>query len=111
MLINFDGKDNILDSEPFIWGNGNKIISMANISHRSKRHARINEVYTRPDMRGKGFASMIIAELSKIIFSEGMVPTLYTDLRNPASNKAYKNIGFKERGKVNQILFNSKKEC
>jgi len=30
---------------------------------------------------------------------------LYTDLINPASNKAYKNVGFIECGKVNQISF------
>jgi len=92
-----------------IWCNNNEIISMANIAHRSKRHARINEVYTKPDMRCKGFGGMIVADLSQIIFSENRVPVLYTDLTNPASNKAYKNVGFIECGKVSQIVFNSEK--
>ena len=89
----------------YIWFNNNEIISMANIAHRSNRHARINEVYTKPDMRGKGFGGMIVSELCHIIFSEHRVPVLYTDLANPASNKAYKNVGFIECGKVSQILF------
>ena len=93
----------------YIWCNNNEIISMANIAHRSKRHARINEVYTKPDMRGKGFGGMIVAELCQIICSENRVPVLYTDLTNPASNKAYKNVGFIECGKVSQILFDSNK--
>ena len=89
----------------YILCNNNEIISMANIAHRSKRHERINEVYTKPCMRGKGFGGMIVSELCHIIFSEHRVPVLYTDLANPASNKAYKNVGFIECGKVSQILF------
>lgn len=87
----------------YIWRNKDEIIAMANIAHRSDRHARINEVYTKPEMRGKGFGGMIVAELCRIIHSEHRVPVLYTDLSNPASNKAYKNVGFMECGKVTQV--------
>lgn len=90
----------------YIWECDSKIISMANIAHNSKRNVRINEVYTIPDMRGKGFGAKIVSELCKIILSEHKTPVLYTDLRNPASNKAYKNVGFTECGKVTQISFN-----
>lgn len=93
----------------YTWCNDNEIISMANIAHRSKRHARINEVYTRPGMRGKGFAAMIVSELCKLIFNEHRVPVIYTDLENPASNKAYKNVGFIECGELTQILFDFRK--
>jgi hypothetical protein len=54
----------------YVWCNNNEIVSMANIAHRSNRHGRINEVYTKPDMRGKGFGAMIVAKLSQIICSE-----------------------------------------
>jgi predicted GNAT family acetyltransferase len=89
----------------YVWCNDNEIISMANIAHRSERNVRINEVYTRKDMRGKGFGARIVYELCKVIINEQKVPVLYTDLANPASNKAYKNIGFIESGKITQILF------
>lgn len=52
-----------------------------------------------------GFDAEIVYELCKIIFGENRVPVLYTDLSNPASNKAYKNVGFKESGKVTQMVF------
>lgn len=94
----------------YILCNNNEIISMSNIAHRSKRHVRINEVYTKPDMRGKGFGAKIVSELCEIILSEHRVPVLYTDLANPASNKAYKNVGFIECGKVSQISFDLRKE-
>lgn len=90
----------------YIWECDSKTISMASIAHSSQRNVRINGVYTIPDMRGKGFGAKIVSELCKIILSEHRTPVLYTDLRNPASNKAYKNVGFTECGKVTQISFN-----
>ncbi len=66
---------------------------------------RINEVYTSVLQRKNGYAGTLISELTKIIYSENRIPMLYTDLLNPASNKAYKNVGFIECGKVNQISF------
>ena len=89
----------------YIWCKNNEIISMANIAHRTNRHGRISQVFTKPDMRGKGFGAIIVAKLSQIICSEDRIPVLYTDLANPASNKAYKNVGFIECGKVREILF------
>jgi predicted GNAT family acetyltransferase len=82
-----------------------KIISKANIAHRSERHARIDEVYTSPLQRGKGYAGALVAQICKIIKSENQTPMLYTDLSNPSSNKAYKNVGFVECGKVNEVKF------
>src|SRR5471030_523297 len=64
----------------YVWRNNNEIISIANISHRSRRHARINAVYTKPNMRGKGFGGIIVAKLCQIIHSENRVPVLYTDI-------------------------------
>lgn len=89
----------------YVWCNVNQVISIANLAHRSSGYVRINEVYTRPNMRGKGFAAMLISKICKMIHAENRVPMLYTDLKNPASNKAYKKVGFIEWGKVTQISF------
>lgn len=93
----------------YVWRKDNEIIAMANIAHKSQHHARIDEVYTRPDMRRKGFAAMLVAEICKIIHKENRVPMLFTDATNPASNKAYKNIGFTECGELTQISFDNGK--
>jgi predicted GNAT family acetyltransferase len=47
----------------------------------------------------------LVAQISDIIKDENLTPMLYTDLSNPASNKAYKNVGFIECGKVNEVKF------
>lgn len=82
-----------------------KVVSMAYITHRSPRHARINTVYTPPEERKNGYASKLVAELSKKILEEGLTPVLYADTTNPTSNRVYKNIGYIESGKIDEIKF------
>ncbi|OBR66630.1 hypothetical protein A7K91_07180 [Paenibacillus oryzae] len=92
----------------FLWYVDDQPVSMANIAHRSPRHARINAVYTPPVFRKKGYASAIVAELCLFLESEKLEPMLYADLKNPDSNKVYQNIGFVERGKIVDIKFFSR---
>jgi uncharacterized protein len=82
----------------------NEVVSMANIAHKSPRHARINSVYTPPNHRKKGYASKLVACLSKLVLSEGFTPVLYTDLTNRTSNKVYKDIGYIECGTVHHYM-------
>lgn len=90
----------------YLWMVDGEPVSMANIGHRSPRHARINAVYTPAEFRKKGYASAVVAEVCSIILeSESLEPVLYADLKNPDSNKVYQNIGFVERGKVIDIKF------
>ena len=89
----------------YLWIVEGHLVSMANIAHRSPRHARINAVYTPSAFRKRGYASAVVAELCSILESEGLDPMLYADLKNPDSNKVYQNIGFIESGKVVDIKF------
>ncbi|CRK82089.1 GNAT family N-acetyltransferase [Neobacillus massiliamazoniensis] len=89
------------------WMVDDQPVSMANISHRSPRHARINTVYTPDEHRKKGYASALVAELCCIIETEKLVPMLYADIKNPTSNKVYQNIGFLKKGKIAEIKFST----
>jgi len=79
------------------------VVAMACSARETERHVAINRVYTRPEYRGQGFAAALVAHICKLIMDCGKIPLLYTDLSNPSSNKAYKNVGFVERGKVDEI--------
>lgn len=81
----------------------NNVVSMANISHRSMRHARINSVYTPNEQRKNGYASALMAELSFMVLKEGLIPMLYADITNSDSNKVYKSLGYKECGRIDEI--------
>ncbi|CAG9619255.1 GNAT family N-acetyltransferase [Sutcliffiella rhizosphaerae] len=89
----------------YLWEAAGEIVSMANIAHRSPRHGRINGVFTPEIFRKQGYASALVANVSSVILEERLTPMLYADLKNPAANKIYQDIGFKEKGKIADIRF------
>jgi predicted GNAT family acetyltransferase len=89
----------------YLWIVDGVPVSMANVAHRSPRHGRINSVFTPSSQRKNGYASAIVAELSLMLTQENLVPMLYADLKNPESNKVYKNAGFMESGQIVDFRF------
>jgi RimJ/RimL family protein N-acetyltransferase len=79
----------------WLWIFEDKPVSMAAITRRTRNIAFVNSVYTPPDHRNRGFGAAITAIVSREIFGEGRrAACLYTDLRNPASNRCYAKLGF-----------------
>jgi len=77
------------------WTVDGEPVSMAAISRRLSRTGAIAPVYTPPEHRCRGYAGSVTAALVERIFAEGKsVACLYTDLRNPISNRCYAKIGF-----------------
>jgi predicted GNAT family acetyltransferase len=80
----------------WFWIVDGRPVAMAAIARRTTNAATINSVYTSPAYRNKGFAGAITAAVARVIFSEGRrTVCLYTDLRNPASNRCYAKLGFR----------------
>lgn len=99
-----DSARNKLDNPYFFVIKQNQtVVATAQSSRETETHMAINQVYTKPEFRGRGFAAALVAYISELIFQKGKIPSLYTDLANPSSNKAYKNVGFVERGRVDEI--------
>ena len=76
------------------------IVALARIAHRDQKYARINTVVTDRAYRGKGYAKMLVGEISRNVLEEGLKPVLYADARNPFSNSVYQNIGYEKIGEV-----------
>jgi RimJ/RimL family protein N-acetyltransferase len=77
------------------WIVDGKPVSMAGIVRRTRHAAAIAGVYTPPALRGHGYAGSVTAAVVERIFAEGKTAAcLYTDLRNPSSNRCYAKIGF-----------------
>jgi len=69
---------------------------MAAITRRVRRTGAISSVYTPPEQRGRGYAGSVTAAVVDRLFAEGKKAIcLYTDLRNPLSNRCYAKIGFR----------------
>ncbi len=78
------------------WIVDGKPVAMAGISRRTRNTGVISGVYTPPALRGFGYAGSVTAAVAEQIFAEGRTAAcLYTDLRNPYSNRCYARIGFR----------------
>ena len=70
-------------------------VSLAGFGGPTPNGIRIGPVYTPPELRGRGYASALVAELSSSLLAGGRrFCFLYTDLANPTSNKIYERIGY-----------------
>ncbi len=57
---------------------------------------RVGPVYTPPEHRRRGYATALVAELSRWLLGRGYRACyLYTDLANPISNSIYGKIGYR----------------
>lgn len=85
----------ILEQRIFLWDNGGPV-SMAASTRPTLHGVSINQVYTPPEQRRKGYASACVAALSQIQLDVGYkYCCLFTDLANPTSNQIYMDIGYK----------------
>jgi uncharacterized protein len=79
----------------FFWEAGEPV-SMAMKYRPTDRSMDVSTVYTPPELRGRGYATSLVAELSRNILQSGCeFCTLYTNLANPVSNAIYMKIGYK----------------
>lgn len=87
----------MIENEPyvFLWEVDGKPVSMARGARKTENGITVNFVYTPSEYRKKGYASSVVAELSRLLLKDHSFCSLYTDLDNPTSNKIYMEIGYK----------------
>jgi predicted GNAT family acetyltransferase len=84
---------------------GRKIVSFASFGGQPNG-IRIGPVSTPPPLRGRGYASALVGELSARLLSGGRrFCFLYTDASNPASNRIYQRIGYRHVCDSAEIAF------
>ena len=77
------------------WETGGEPVAMAALGRATRNAAVVGFVYTPPELRARGYAGSVTAALTEYIFASGKRAALYTNLRNPYSNRCYAKIGFK----------------
>lgn len=79
----------------WLWEAGGEVVSLSGHGSLTPTGIRIGPVYTPPDLRGKGFATALVAAQSQWLLDQGRrCCFLYTDLSNPTSNAIYRRIGY-----------------
>jgi len=83
------------DGRFMFWTVDGEPVAMAGIVRRTRHAAAIAGVYTPPNLRGRGYGGSVTAAVAELAFSQAKsIVCLYTDLRNPSSNRCYARIGF-----------------
>jgi predicted GNAT family acetyltransferase len=85
-----------VSGDAFLWEVEGRPVSTAAIVRETGRTAGISLVYTPPEERGRGYAGAVTAATVEAGYARGKTSaSLFTDLRNPVSNRCYEKIGFR----------------
>ncbi|MGI8421277.1 MAG: GNAT family N-acetyltransferase [Gaiellaceae bacterium] len=88
-----------------VWDDGAPV-SIAGYGGPTPHGIRIGPVYTPPELRGGGYASALVAELTQELLSNGRdFCFLFTDLANATSNSIYQRVGYRPVTDVEQLMF------
>lgn len=90
----------------WLWEVNGRPVSMAGWGGETPNGIRIGPVYTPPELRGHGYATALVADLSQWLLDAGRrFCFLYTDLANPTSNAIYERIGYVRIAESRELAF------
>lgn len=88
------------------WETEGAVVAIAGATGPTPNGIRIGPVYTPPELRRRGFATALVAEVTRTLLGEGRrFCFLFTDLANPTSNAIYQRIGYRPVADVAAIDF------
>jgi uncharacterized protein len=88
-----------------VWIDGDPV-SFAGYGGLTPNGIRIGPVYTPAELRRRGYASALTAELTRMLLDGGRkFCFLFTDLSNPTSNSIYQRIGYEPVSDADQWVF------
>ena len=88
------------------WDVDREPVSLAGFSEPTPTGIRIAPVYTPPEHRRRGYATALVADLSRELLSRGRrFVFLFTDLANPTSNAIYERIGYRRVADAAEVRF------
>ena len=90
----------------YLWVDGGRPVSLAGSGGLTPHGIRVGPVYTPPALRGRGYASNLVAGVSQLQLDAGRTFVfLFTDLANPTANKIYQAIGYEPVNDVDEYEF------
>jgi hypothetical protein len=89
----------------YLWEDG-EARSLCGVGGPTPHGIRIGPVYTPPGLRGRGYASALVAAVSQAQLDAGRTFVfLFTDLANPTANHIYQAIGYERVRDIDAWLF------
>jgi uncharacterized protein len=94
------------DGGVVLWLDGEQPVSFSGYGGLTPNGIRVGPVYTPPGLRRRGYASALVAELTKRLLEGGRkFCFLFTDLANPTSNSIYQRVGYEPVSDADQWVF------
>jgi len=94
------------DAGLWFWEDGGRPVSISGYGGATPNGMRIGPVYTPPELRGRGYATTLVAEQSRWLLGTGRsLCFLYADLDNPTSNAVYRRIGYRMIAEAGEVRF------
>jgi uncharacterized protein len=93
------------------WEDQGEPVSFAGWGGKTPNGIRVGPVYTPQELRGRGYATALTAEVSQRLLDGRLFDGrrrfcfLYTDLANPTSNAIYERIGYRRAAESAEIVF------
>lgn len=93
----------------WLWEVDDTTVSMSGYGGPTPNGIRIGPVYTPPPLRGRGYATALVAAQSRWLLANGRrLVFLFTDLENPTSNALYRRIGYRMVAEMDDVRFEPK---
>ena len=92
--------NHIKENGLYAWYNEEEEIVALTSRSNNGAHCKVGAVYTVPGHRRKGYAIKLVHYVTETILADGLIPILYTNADNSASNACYKKIGYEEVGSL-----------
>jgi GNAT superfamily N-acetyltransferase len=90
----------------WLWIDEGRPVSLTGVGGLTPHGIRVGPVYTPPELRGRGYASNLVAEASQLHLDGGRrFVFLFTDLANPTANKIYQSIGYEPVIDIDEYAF------
>lgn len=94
------------DAGLWFWEDGGRPVCISGYGGATPHGIRIGPVYTPPELRGRGYATTLVAEQSAWLLGTGRsMCFLYADLDNPTSNALYRRIGYRMIAEAGEVRF------
>ena len=95
------------DGQMLLWED-ERVVSMAGSRPPVAGVVRLGPVYTPPEARCRGYATALVADVSRRALAAGATKCmLYTDLANETSNKIYQAVGYRRSHDAQEYVFRS----
>lgn len=89
----------------YVWDDDGPV-SMAMKTRPTGKRISVSAVYTPPELRGRGYATACVGELSRLLLESGRAYcTLFVDVSNTAAERVYQKIGYEPTCEFEEYAF------